>query len=58
MRHVHLAALSEQLRPGAGVVISRELHAADIFKKALQPMKRDGALKLLGVRTNLLEKSE
>ena len=65
MRHiqrthkVNLSALAEQLEPGTGVVIkyvATDLQAADIFTKALQPLKWDHALKLLGIRTNLPEK--
>ena len=43
----------------AGVVIkyvATNLQAADIFTKALQPVKWDHALTLLGIRTNLPEK--
>ena len=65
MRHtqrshkVNLSALAEQLEPGTGVVIkyvATDLQAADIFTKALQALKWDHALKLLGIRTNLPEK--
>ena len=48
-----MAALSEQLEPGTGVVIkyvSTDLQAADIFTQALQPLKWDHALNLLGMR--------
>ena len=44
---------------GTGVVIkyvATDLQAADIFTKALQPLKWDHALKLLGIRTSLPEK--
>ena len=50
MRHiqhthkVNLSALAEQLEPGTGVVIkyvATDLQAADIFTKALQPLKWD-----------------
>ena len=67
MRHiqrahkVNLAALSEQLEPGTGVVIkyvATDLQAADIFTKTLPPLKWDHALKLLGIRTDLPEKLE
>ena len=65
MRHtqrthkVNLSALAEQLEPGTGVVIkyvATDLQAADIFTKALQPLKWDHALKRLGIRTHLPEK--
>ena len=64
MRHtqrthkVNLSALAEQLEPGTGVIkyVATDLQAADIFTKALQPLKWDHALKLLGIRTNLPEK--
>ena len=55
MRHiqrthkVNLSALAEQLEPGTVVVIryvATDLQAADIFTKALQPLKWDHALKL------------
>ena len=50
MRHIqrthfaNLSALAEQLEPGTGVVIkyvATDLQAADIFTKALQPLKWD-----------------
>ena len=56
---MNMSALAEQLEPGTGVVIkyvATDLQAADIFTKALQPLKWDHALKLLGIRTNLPEK--
>ena len=53
---MNLSALAEQLEPGAGVVIkyvATDLQAADIFTKALQPLKWDRALKLLNLPEKL-----